>query len=220
MSWRLPVVGVSLLAVAVLAAGAGSAQAANTTICTTSNLSLICPPAFRRPSGQVYKAVATGTNAIQTSSGESVSCTGSTIEFKTLLQLGSPLPAEVTGWTVSGCTDTTHSVSCSTALFGAQPYDMSIQWTGSDHGSLLVTGTFSHNPIFKYVCGPMGATILCAWETPEIKLETSSLTPAVASMSAIMTLISGNASCGTVSKLLGNFTFTSPSPGSFFVEHD
>jgi hypothetical protein len=105
---------------------------------------------------------------------------------------------------------------CAVASFGVLPYNMTIQWTGSDHGSLKVTD--SPNPSLIYVCG--GGTVICSFETPEIKLETSSLTPAVASMSAFMTQNGGGASCGGVSKLLGKFTFTSPSPGSFFVEHD
>jgi hypothetical protein len=214
MSWKLPVVVVSLLVVAVLAAGAGSAQAANTTICTTSNVSQMCSFGFQQPSGTVYKAVASGTNAVQTSSGDSLSCTASTIEFKTTARAATPLPAEVLSWTLSGCTDIRITTPCSVSSFGVLPYNMSIQWTGSDHGTLKVTD--SPNPSLIYVCG----SVICSFETPEIKLETSSLTPAIANMSAFMTQNGGGASCGGVSKLLGKFTFVSPSPGTFFVEHD
>jgi hypothetical protein len=218
MSWRLPVIGVLLLVVAVLTAGVGSAEAANTTICSMSNPSQVCTTP--RLSGQVYKAVASGTNAVQTSSGESISCTGSVIEFKTSATVGSPLlPAVVPNWTLSGCRDTTRNVSCTVASFGGQPYNMTIKDTGSDHGLLKVTAGSSGNPTLKYECGT-SPVIICAFETPEIKIETSSLTPAIAEMSAFMTLSSGSSSCGKESKLLGKYTFTFPSPGSFFVEHD
>ena len=205
--------------VAVLTAGAGSAQAFNTTICTVSNLPLLTC-STPRPSGTVFKATASGTNAVQTSSGESLSCTGSTIEFETTATVGSPtLPAEVKSWPVSGCTDVARGISCGTVFFGpVPPYNMSIQSTGSDHGALKVTR--SGNILFKYSCGPVGSTIVCVFETPVIELQTSSLTPAVASMSASMTLDAGSPTCGSVSKLVGSFTFTYPSPYNFFVEHD
>ncbi len=219
MSWRLPVIGVSLLTVALLAAGAGSAQAANTTICTTSNLpGLVCPLGDRRPS-TVYEAAASGTNAVQTSSGESLSCTGSVIEFKTTATVGSPLlPAEVRHWTLTGCIDTMRGVSC-VARFEARPYKMTITDTGSDNGFLKVTaGPSGVNPTLEYECAST-PVVICVFETPEIKIETSGSTPAVAHMSAFMGQKSGSASCGKESKLFGKFTFTAPS-SSFFVEHD
>jgi hypothetical protein len=218
MSWKLPVIGVSLLVVAVLTAGAGSAQASNTTICTMSNLSQICTTP--RLSGTVYEAAASGTNAVQTSSGESLSCTGSVIEFKTKATVGSPLlPAEVPHWTLTGCIDTMRGVSC-VARFEARPYKMTIADTGSDNGFLKVTaGPSGINPILEYECAST-PVIICAFETPEIKIETSGgSTPAVANMSAFMEKKSGSASCGKESKLFGKYLFTAPS-SSFFVEHD
>jgi hypothetical protein len=220
MSWKLPVIGVSLLlAAAVLTAGAGSAQAANTTICTMSNLSQTCTTP--RHSGQVYKAAASGTNAVQTSSGESLSCTGSVIEFIPSQTVGSPLlHAEVPNWTLTGCTDIARPVTCSKNIFVGLPYNMTIKDLGSDHGLLKVTaGSSGVNPTLEYECGTL-PVIKCTFETPEIKIETSSLTPAIAEMSALMTQSGGGASCGKESKLVGNYTFTFPSPGSFFVEHD
>jgi hypothetical protein len=220
MSRKLLIIGVSLLAAAVLTVGVGTAQATlKTTICTTSNLpGLVCPSADQRASGTVYKAVASGMNAIENSAGEFLSCTGSTIEFETLAQAAAPLPAEVKSWPLSGCTDTTSGLSCSSFFGPVPPYSMSIQNTGSDHGSVKVTDWT--NILLKYVCGSGPGKVNCVFETPVIELETSSLTPAVASMSASMTLNSGNSSCGKFSKLVGSFTFTYPSPDTFFVEHD
>jgi hypothetical protein len=219
------VLGVSLLASIALLAGAGSAQATNnTTICTTSNLpGLVCPAADRRPAFQLYEARASGTNAIINSAGEFLSCTGSTLDFESLAQVGSSstLPAKVTSWSLSGCRDVTSNLSCSTSFFGpVPPYNMSIQWTGSDHGSLKVTDPFGHSLLLKYSCGPVNATVSCVFEAPEIELETSSLTPAIANMSVFMTFSGGSSSCGEFSKMAGSFTFTYPSPDTFFVEHD
>jgi hypothetical protein len=217
MSWKTSIICVSLLASVALIAGVGRAQAANTTICTTSHLpGLVCPLSERRPA-TIYEAAASGTNAVQTSSGESLSCTGSVIEFKTTATLGSPLlPAEVRHWTLTGCVDTMRGVSC-VAKFEARPYKMTIMDTGSNNGFLKVTGNFL-NPTLEYECAST-PVVICVFETPEIKIETTSGTPAVASMSAFMEQKSGSASCGKESKLFGKFTFTAPS-GSFFVEHD
>jgi hypothetical protein len=219
MSWKLPVVAVSLVASLLLIVGAGSAQAFNTTICTTSFFpSQTCTGGFQRPSGTVYKAVASGTNAVQTSSGESLSCTASTIEFETLHQVGSPLlEAKVTNFTIGGCTDVTNGTSCFDPSLGVQPFTMQIEWAGADHGVLKVTHTPT-NPTLVYVCN--SGAIICSFETPVIKFETAASSPAIASMSAVMEQNGGGAYCGGVSKLLGKYVFTAPASGSFIVEHE
>jgi hypothetical protein len=145
-------IGLAAIAALALTAwlGAGSATAAETTLCKSAADVPLCSAANRYAAGTTFQA--TTEEAIISTSLVSVECKSS-MEGKTNTQSGNPLGITITSWSLDSCT-TVGGTDCVVENNNAKaPYAGSVTWTSSDDGDLSVKSAGSGAPSWLLECG-------------------------------------------------------------------
>lgn len=155
---------IGLAAVAALAlmawAGAGSASAAQTTLCKTSTISPYCEGSNRYPAGTAIEA-STSSFIVETKTPNlKITCSSSTLSGKTNAESGEPLGVNVSAWSMSGC----KPVGC-TASVTALPYNGSLAWSSGQNGTLTMGSGGKGEPRLFLDCG-LSEVISCEYKIP------------------------------------------------------
>lgn len=151
----------SLLSVAMFTAAISIAAApasASTVLCKKA--ASPCETTQKYPAGTtVGGSLSSGTKSTTVSSLATVSCSGSTLSGKTGAEAGSPIEAELTTLTFSGCTSAQAS-ECSASSFGL-PVGATIVDSGSGNGTLNLYGVN-----YEFTCRVLGIVTTCRYSAP------------------------------------------------------
>jgi hypothetical protein len=145
------ITGLAAIAALALTAwlGAGSAVAAETTLCKSATNVPFCSVTDRYPASTTFQA--TASKVTINTSNVSFAC-ASSIEGKTNTQSGKPLGINITSWSLSSCA-TLGGTKCSVEGNNANaPYAGSVTWTSGDDGDLTVKSGGSGAPSWLIEC--------------------------------------------------------------------
>lgn len=197
---------VAIAAVAAMAlialVGAGSASAADTTLCKTGADSPFCDVGDRYAAGTDIEASGKVTFGSLNMNGWllKLSC-DSALEAESMAETGEPLPIDIETWTLSGCTSSPLG-SCTVAVSGT-PISGELLWESGGKGTLYSEVNW------QITCAKLGSCTLGSY--PEIEI--SGGNPGTLNFSAQeLSWISGPCNPSSVS---GSHTVTSPT--SLFV---
>lgn len=204
----LKMLGFAAVAAAALMAfvGAGSASAAETSLCSTNTNPC---SGTKYGSGTVIKSsLKTGTVATLTNPLGNVTCSVSTVTGKTTAASGTPLPGEVTGLTFETCVRDKAlggTEACEVKVEGL-PYKSSITTTEkASNGNGILT---VENPKALVVCGTV---INCTFSAATVKLHVTGGAPATAIASEQVLNREGGL-CPSEAKWDAEYTVSEPNP--------
>jgi hypothetical protein len=199
----------AVAALALAVAGIGSASAV--TLCEVQEAKETCPIG-KRYIAREYLALLWGEATFAIFQGETevnqMKCTQSGVIGKTTLESGSPLPGEVTTFTLGGCT------ICKKAEAKNLKYSFNITSTGGNNGQMTITSGGSGAPLIKFSeCSAFGT--FCEFGPIEGKLQlgiTGGIPAIVTAAAAEFAYAggSGEAVCGKRVKMSANYKITEP----------
>ncbi len=203
---------IGLAAVAALALSAwaaGSALAAETTLCKTNGEAPYCASANRYPAE----------TSLSTSSAKvtlltpimNVTCSVSSLSAKTTASSGAPLPVSVSGWSLEKCSDP-EEMKCVGEVKGL-PHSGSLARTEEAKGSLTLGNGGTGEPRVFVQCGGF---MQCEWTPPPLKLEGGS--SAKFSLPKTSLEKKGGALCPKTATIESQGSFSLTSPQAVWVE--
>ncbi|HEX5376447.1 MAG TPA: hypothetical protein VFW48_09855, partial [Solirubrobacterales bacterium] len=160
----------SVVAAATTLSIAAAPASASTVLCKNSESP--CGETQKYPGGTTLNASLAPETSFKTeSSFISISCSGSSLSATTGAEAGSPIEAELTSLTFTGCTSP-QATGCSMTGFGL-PDGATIAATGGGNGTV----TFA-NFGYEFTCTVFGLKTTCSYTAPNVSFSLSGGNPA------------------------------------------
>jgi len=196
--------GLAVLAALALTAliGAGSAMAAETTLCKTATVSPYCQSEDRYQTGVALDASTNKISNFVSSSLGDIRCK-SEIDAETKAGSGEPLPVSISSWSLQGCN--LGGTQCATAtITNLLPFSGSLAWSTGWKGEIPVKGKDPGARLF-ITCGGI---LHCEWAfDPTITVEGGN-PPTMTASEASLEKVSGLL-CPKVASLSATHTVSS-----------
>jgi len=200
---------IGLAAIAALAliavSGAGSAAAAETTLCKSAAISPYCASKDRYPKETAIEATKTEFQVDPGFGPTGITvCAESAMKGQTNAQAGEPLSASISTWTFSGCTR--NGKACTITAKNLS-YAGSLSWSSGDDGALALSNSGKGQPRLFVHCG---SWYECEWDMPSLAVEGGN--PGQLAIPTT-TLVKGTGfNCPATTTLKATYSVSSPKP--------